>query len=141
MPTITRISRYLFMLTLLIVTALAVWQTDDLVITTGWDKSNHVLAFFTLLLLADAGWPDSRLFPHKVGGLLCYGLLIEVWQSYLPMRSCSLWDLLADALGMGFYLLLRPPLQLLWLKVKILSFVDDERSAPGEGSCSDQPDC
>lgn len=65
--------------------------------TTGWDKSNHLLAFAVLTIL------DCRTFPDRVAAVLVgsvlYGGLIEVLQSFTPHRSAEWGDLVADALG------------------------------------------
>ena len=66
--------------------------------TTGWDKSNHFLAFMVL------GWLGMRAFPGRtlavLTGLLAYGGLIEVLQSLTPSRVAEWGDLLADGLGL-----------------------------------------
>lgn len=61
------------------------------------DKFEHLTAFAGLCLLGLAGWPR-----RPVGlsvGLLAYGLLIELAQSFTPHRQADAWDWLADALG------------------------------------------
>lgn len=66
--------------------------------STGWDKSNHFLAFVVL------GWLGMRAFPGRTVavllGLLGYGGLIEVLQSLTPSRFAEWGDLLADGLGL-----------------------------------------
>lgn len=66
--------------------------------TTGWDKSNHVLAFATLAFFAHQAWPGriSLVMPS----LLAYGALIEVLQSFTPDRYAEWSDLWADGLGL-----------------------------------------
>ena len=65
--------------------------------STGWDKSNHLLAFATLAVLGARAWPGriAMLLP----ALLAYGGLIEVLQSFTPDRAAEWSDLLADGLG------------------------------------------
>ncbi|RZT42273.1 VanZ family protein [Cupriavidus agavae] len=72
--------------------------------TTGWDKSNHVLAFGVLTALAARAWP-GRPWP-VVAGLLGYGGLIEVLQALTSYREASWFDLCADAVGIGVGMLL-----------------------------------
>lgn len=67
--------------------------------TTGWDKSNHLLAFAVLALLSHGAWPGRTLVA--LAGLLAYGGLIEVLQSFTPDRSADLTDLIADAIGLA----------------------------------------
>ena len=117
---------------MLLITCLAVWPTGTPVITTGWDKSNHLLSFFVLLLLADFGWTESVPMPAKVLGLLCYGLIIELWQAAIPQRFFSLWDLVADGMGMTGYWLFRSRLLALRLPLQRLPFVKREFSASGD---------
>ncbi|WP_447772848.1 VanZ family protein [Variovorax boronicumulans] len=65
--------------------------------STGWDKSNHVLAFATLAFLANKAWPGRIwLLPS----LLAYGALIEILQSFTPDRYAEWSDLWADGLGL-----------------------------------------
>ena len=65
--------------------------------TTGWDKSNHVLAFATLTILGSRSWPGAlrRLYV----ALIAHGSLIEVLQSFTPTRQADWHDLVADAVG------------------------------------------
>lgn len=70
-------------------------------ITTGWsDKIEHGLAFAALAILWQLAWP-------KVRGLLIialsvsYGAFIELAQTFSPGRHADVWDLLADAVGVG----------------------------------------
>jgi VanZ family protein len=65
--------------------------------STGWDKSNHVLAFIVLTVLGCNAYPN-RIAGVLVGAFL-YGGLIEVLQSFTPYRSAEWADLIADAIG------------------------------------------
>lgn len=67
------------------------------------DKILHFLAFGTLALLVDYAFPRRRFGFAKIILLILYGLSIEVVQSYLPYRSASAADLLADLFGIGTY--------------------------------------
>ena len=66
--------------------------------STGWDKSNHMLAFAVLAVLGLWGYPGRMVV--LLLGLLAYGGLIEVLQSFTPDRFAEWADLLADALGL-----------------------------------------
>ena len=65
--------------------------------TTGWDKTNHVLGFSVLAVLG------CRAYPARVAmtlfGLLLYGGLIEVLQSFTPDRYAEWEDVIADGIG------------------------------------------
>jgi len=67
------------------------------------DKFNHVLAFFILALLADFSFPEKKSTLAMVLPLLAYGMAIEIIQYFLPYRMFSLFDVTADAVGIGLY--------------------------------------
>ena len=66
--------------------------------STGWDKSNHMLGFAVLAVLGHFAWPGRR-WPMLLG-LLAYGGLIEVLQSFTPDRFAEVGDLVADGAGL-----------------------------------------
>lgn len=65
--------------------------------TTGWDKSNHVLAFAVLTILGTRAYPAR--IAAVLAGVFLYGGLIEVLQSFTAYRFAELGDLIADGLG------------------------------------------
>ncbi|MBS0343515.1 MAG: polysaccharide biosynthesis protein [Proteobacteria bacterium] len=67
--------------------------------STGWDKTNHLLAFALLGLLGRAAYRPH--FGAVLAGLLAYGGLIEILQLLMPPRMGEWADVLADALGLG----------------------------------------
>lgn len=81
----------------LAVLVLALMPAPPPMITTGWDKSNHLLAFAVM------AWLGCKAFPQRVAtillSLLAYGALIEILQSFTPTRSVEWLDLFADSLG------------------------------------------
>ncbi len=94
----TRFWRLALAALLVVVLALALLPLGPEAPTTGWDKTNHLLAFGTLAVVGCLGYPKqiARLLP----ALLAYGGLIEVLQSFTDYRSAEWGDLLADALGL-----------------------------------------
>ena len=70
------------------------------------DKSQHMLAFATLALLAAYGYPEASLF--RIGERLSFlGALIEVAQSVPALhRDCDIWDWVADTAAIAVTLLL-----------------------------------
>ncbi len=76
------------------VLAFAPLQSDP---GTGNDKINHILAFLFLAWLANRAFPGLKVRIWL--GLLAFGLFIEVTQKFLPYRSFSWWDLMADGVG------------------------------------------
>jgi len=67
------------------------------------DKLNHIFAFFILSLLANFSFPEKKFFVAIFLPLLGYGLTIEIIQHFLPYRMFSLFDVAADAIGIGLY--------------------------------------
>jgi VanZ family protein len=65
---------------------------------TGWDKTNHLVAFAVLAWLGCMSFPRKILFLMLA--LFAFGALIEVLQSFTPHRSAEWGDLLADGLGL-----------------------------------------
>ncbi len=75
------------------------------------DKLSHVLAFAVLAGLADFSFPQGRFGMAKISALLAFGLLIEVVQYFLPYRESSVFDWMADAVGIAAYALCLPLLR------------------------------
>ncbi|GAB6095456.1 hypothetical protein JCM14469_17080 [Desulfatiferula olefinivorans] len=67
------------------------------------DKVYHALCFTVLAFLTDYAYPKSGFGPPKYVPLMLYGVMIEVIQYFIPYRSFSTADMLADALGLVVY--------------------------------------
>jgi VanZ family protein len=88
---------------LLAVGWLALTPQPPRALSTGWDKSNHLIAFAVLMLVGRLSWPRR---PWALGlALLAYGGLIELAQTQVPGRDGEWPDLLADAFGLALGLL------------------------------------
>ena len=99
LPTISLpVWRLAFGLCVLAVLALALMPSDLPIPSTGWDKSNHLLAFSVMALLGIRAFPGRTM--AVLAGLLAYGVLIEVLQSFTPSRSADWHDVVADAVGL-----------------------------------------
>jgi VanZ family protein len=84
----------------LVIGVLALTPHPPPTLDTGWDKLNHVLAFAALAFCAQHAAQGSRWpAPAWQGGLLAYGVLIEIAQTRVPGRHGEWPDLLADAVG------------------------------------------
>ncbi len=81
----------------LAVLVLALVPSPPPMITTGWDKSNHLLPFGVITCLGCKAFPQR--LTIVLPGLLAYGALIEIMQSLTPKRSAEWLDLFADCLG------------------------------------------
>jgi VanZ family protein len=90
--------RGLLFVAMLVLLVLCLVPIPPQVPSTGWDKSNHALAFAVLAFLGNRAWP-GRMVPMLLG-LLAYGGLIEVLQSFTPNRLAEWGDLLADGVGL-----------------------------------------
>jgi VanZ family protein len=95
--------RMFLLAALAVITHLATTPQQYPVVQHIWDKANHFLAFYVLALLIDFSFPKTNLGISKVITLLTYGILIEVIQSFIPNRSASLLDLVADGIGIAIY--------------------------------------
>ncbi len=102
------VKQIVFFIVLAAVFILAVVPQEAATITTGWDKLNHVLAFFVLLALFDYAYPAMPFWSRQWLWLLAYGLLIECVQGFTADRYFSLLDILADMVGLLAYGLIRP---------------------------------
>jgi len=64
---------------------------------TGWDKSNHLIAFGLLAVFGLLAHPLR--YGWLLAGLLLFGGLIEALQSLTTYRLAEWLDWLADAIG------------------------------------------
>jgi hypothetical protein len=108
MPIATRtlLFRITLALALLGISYLATMPTA-FVLPESNDKLNHLAAFLVLAYLSDAAFPRQPWKWHMILLLLAYGVLLECIQYFLPNRYFSLADLLADAVGLALYPVLR----------------------------------
>jgi VanZ family protein len=99
MMTKTTLFRLLFITCALSVLVLALLPHSPSVLTTGWDKSNHTLAFFVLAILGTFAYPTAVVALPI--GLFGFGGAIELLQWLTTTRSAELSDLVADTLGLA----------------------------------------
>jgi VanZ family protein len=104
------IFRLAFIAVLGLITYLAFTRHEYPIVKDVSDKTNHIAAFYVLALLIDFSFPDEPL-GSKISVLLGYGVLIEIVQSFLPNRTPSLLDLVADGVGVVAYKLSLPALK------------------------------
>lgn len=103
--------RWMFFIALVAITLLALLPQEQVVISTGWDKSNHLLAFFVLILLLDKSYPELSAWKVKLPLLVVYGMWIEAMQWFMPSRFFSGLDIVADSLGLLLYMVCAGPLR------------------------------
>jgi VanZ family protein len=91
--------RLAFVICLIAVMVLSLLPNEQAArLSTGWDKSNHVLAFAVLAILGRLGWPRAPV-PIFVG-LAGFALLIELLQGLTTYRRADGMDVVADIVGL-----------------------------------------
>jgi len=70
----------------------------------GEDKISHFLIYFLLCFLFY--WNGFSLVLSLVFSI-CYGVFLEIVQFFLPFRTFSFLDILANSLGAGLFCLMR----------------------------------
>ena len=94
----TRFWRVALVCLLLLVSSLSLLPLGPDTPTTGWDKTNHMLAFSALAVCGALAYPARTCVT--VLALFAYGGLIEILQSFTDYRSAEWGDLLADGMGL-----------------------------------------
>ncbi len=92
--------RWLLLVLIFAISWLALSPNPPQVMSTGWDKSNHMLAFGTLAFCGHWGWRqriERELWLPLA--LLGFGGVIELLQLHVPGRSGEWADMLADSVG------------------------------------------
>lgn len=90
---------------------LATTQLDVPVVDKLNDKVTHIMAFYALAMLEDFSFPRVEFGLSKVLTLIAYGVLIEFVQYFIPYRTASAYDLMADAVGILVYVASTPALK------------------------------
>ena len=67
-----------------------------------WDKVLHFIVYAVFAVLGYQALKKGRRYFYVCLGIIAYGALIEVAQSYMPGRVMSGYDLLANTLGVVF---------------------------------------
>ncbi|QQO11303.1 VanZ family protein [Breznakiella homolactica] len=72
----------------------------------GFDKFQHLLAYAALAAAVGFWFPGNQWKNHPLRTFIftaliasAYGAADEIHQYFVPGRSCSVWDWLADTLG------------------------------------------
>lgn len=104
MTVINRIGRGATVIAFLAICWLSVMPSEIAAVDGFNDKAKHVFAFLVLAVGLSTFWRISR--PFVVSMLIAFGLTIELVQWFVPGRNASVWDVLADAIGIASGLLL-----------------------------------
>lgn len=104
MTVINRVGRGATVIVFLAICWLSVMPSEIAAVDGFNDKAKHVFAFLVLALCISLFWRASR--PFVAATLIVYGVAIELVQLFVPGRSASVWDVLADVIGIACGLLL-----------------------------------
>lgn len=111
------LSRVGLVVCIIVVTALTVLPLNEFPPAENInDKVSHLLAFLALALVADYSFPDKSFLIPKGIPLLAYGIGIEVVQYFIPYRSFSVLDMVADGSGLIVYMMFMPLLNRLVIR-------------------------
>lgn len=91
--------RFVFWITWLSATTLFLIPPTRLPPIDIWDKLAHALVFATLTVLLEHAYQNWRNTSARALLLLAYGFIIECLQAFTSLRTFSLLDVLADAVG------------------------------------------
>jgi VanZ family protein len=95
---INKLAKPILYITLITIDILAFSPSGVDHISTGWDKANHFVAFFTLYILLHLAYTHLSM-TIKILLLLAFAVHIEVVQYFIPNREFSFLDVLADMIG------------------------------------------
>jgi VanZ family protein len=93
-----KVFRTLFLLYLTVILILATIKRPD-VITTGFDKFEHIAAFIVFTFLMYFSFNKVNYITIFLTGL-GYGILIEIIQHFLPYRVADVMDIIANIIGL-----------------------------------------
>ena len=88
-----------FVVCLLSITMLSLSPSDAVPQVGGYDKIVHCLSYLFLSFCFWAGFQKARPVWLMLVLLVLFGVLIEVFQSFVPGRLMSFWDSVANGLG------------------------------------------
>ena len=63
------------------------------------DKIVHLLVYYIFAVFGYRALRNKRYYPYLCLGIIVYGGLLELGQSYIPGRDMSAYDLLANTVG------------------------------------------
>ena len=63
------------------------------------DKVVHLLVYYIFAVFGYRALQNKRHYPYLCLGIIAYGALLELGQSWIPGRDMSAYDLLANTMG------------------------------------------
>jgi VanZ family protein len=91
--------KILFYISLITVFIIAVTPGAEIEVIPNSDKILHIFAFFILSLELNRASATMGHRFRNMGALLAFGIFIEFAQSFTPNRTASLYDVIADVIG------------------------------------------
>ena len=71
-------------------------------ISVGNDKVGHFIAYGTLMInIGLVTLPKMNHFRNGIFFAICYGMLMEIGQYFVPGRTFSMYDMVANISGVG----------------------------------------
>jgi len=98
--------KVLFYITTIAIFILAITPSADISIVPYADKILHISAFFTLSLELNRASSTIKHRLRNMGALLAFGVFIEFAQSLTPNRTASIYDIIADLIGILIFQIL-----------------------------------
>ncbi|MDC0100279.1 MAG: VanZ family protein [Crocinitomicaceae bacterium] len=81
--------------------------TPSTSVSVGNDKVGHFIAYGTLMInIGLVTLPKMKHFRSGIIFAICYGMLMETGQYFVPGRTFSMYDMLANVSGVGLGIIL-----------------------------------
>jgi VanZ family protein len=80
-------------------TTVMLLPANDLPKVNIWDKAEHASTFSALMAAAWLAYRHRFSLQKLAAWLVCYGVVIECIQHFVPTRSFSVLDMVADSVG------------------------------------------
>ncbi len=98
---VRKLAKITFFIGLMAVIALSLLPHESLPKTGMWDKLNHAVAFGVLAVMGGRGFKGWRSLLMVGVGLVALGAGLELAQSVIPDRTGSVYDGLANFVGVA----------------------------------------
>ena len=98
---VRKLAKIVFCIGLVAVIALSLLPQETLPETGTWDKLNHALAYAVLAVAGGLGFKGGRSLLMVGLGLVVLGAGLELAQSVTPNRDGSIYDAVANLVGVA----------------------------------------